>query len=368
VFLAASMSGCTARKSEPPQAQAPPPRDEFKIGIMTGTASQGAEDFRAGEQVERRYPGRVLHITYPDNFPSETETVVAQLVGLAADPRVRVILVGQAIPGSVTAARRIRQQRPDILIGFVGPHEDPDVVNGACDLAIEPDEHARGTAIVEAARKMGARNFVHYSFPRHLSQQFIAERRDIMKKACARHGMRFFSVEAPDPAGDDGLGAGQRFISEDVPRRLDSLGPATAFYSTSDGLQAPLIKAILAAAAGYFVEQDVPAPSQGYPEALGISIPSDKEDSLAWIHAENRRAIAAKRMSGHFGTWEQPVDMVAIRAGARLLVDAADKKADLRDSATVRRYLEAEAGVPLRLRRYDPKGNQWLILMDHVTY
>ena len=49
-------------------------------------------------------------------------------------------------------------------------------------------------------------------------------------------------------------------------------------------------------------------------------------------------------MSGHFGTWVQPVDMVSIRAFTNLLVDAVDGKADYHDSATVVRYLEAEAG------------------------
>jgi hypothetical protein len=335
---------------------------------MTGTATQGGEDFRAGEQVERRYPGRVKHVTYPDNFSIELETVVAQLAGLAADPDVRVIIVGQAIPGSATAARRIRATRPDILIGFVDPHDDPDSVNAACDIAIQPDEAARGVAIVANAQQMGARSFVHYSFPRHMSQPLMAQRRDIMSRECAKRGMKFVFVTAPDPAGDGGLSATQQFIVEDVPRELDTLGPETAFFSTNDGMQEPIIKAILEAGAGYFVEQDVPAPTQGFPEALGIRVPPDSADDMAWVHAENRRAIAERGMSGHFGTWTEPVDMVAIRAFTNLLVDAADKKANFRDSLTVAKYLAAEAGGPVRLRKYEPTGNQWLVLLDHVTY
>ena len=340
----------------------------FKIGIMTGTVSQGEEDFRAGEQVERKYPGRVKHVTYPDNFSSELETVVAQLTGLAADPAVKVIVVGQAIPGSVTAARKIREMRPDILIGFVGPHEDPDVVDQACDIAIQPDQAARGITIIEAAQKMGATNFVHYSFPRHMSQLLMAQRRDIMKQECDKRGMHFLFVTAPDPTGEGGLPAAQQFILEDIPRQLKKLGPATAFYTTNDGMQEPMIKALLTAKAGYFVEQDVPAPTQGFPAALGIRIPPDKAGDMAYINAENARVIAEKGMSGHFGSWFQPVDMVSIRAFADLLVDAVDKKVDFRDSTTVHQYLEREAGGPVKLRKYDPKGNQWLVVLDHVTY
>jgi hypothetical protein len=367
VALAAlAASGCSGKQGAPASGTAA--GDAFKIGIMTGTVSQGEEDFRAGEQVERKYPGRVKHVTYPDNFSSELETVVAQLTGLAADPAVKVIIVGQAIPGSVTAARKIREMRPDILIGFVGPHEDPDVVDQACDIAIQPDQATRGITIIETAQKMGATNFVHYSFPRHMSQLLLAQRRDIMKLECDKLGMHFWFVTAPDPTGEGGLPAAQQFILEDIPRQLKKLGPATAFYSTNDGMQEPMIKALLTAKAGYFVEQDVPAPTQGFPAALGIRIPPDKAGDMAFINAENARVIAEKGMSGHFGSWSQPVDMVSIRAFADLLVDAVDKKADFRDSTVVRQYLEREAGGPIKLRKYDPKGNQWLVVLDHVTY
>lgn len=363
----AALAGCSAPRTKAPATGAAA-AGAFKIGIMTGTVSQGEEDFRGGEQVEAKYPGRVKHVTYPDNFSTELETVIAQLTGLAADPAVKVIVVGQAIPGSVTAARKIREQRPDILIGFVGPHEDPDVVNEACDLAIQPDQYARGITIIATAQEMGANNFVHYSFPRHMSQMLLAQRRDIMKKECDKRGMHFYFVTAPDPTGEGGLPAAQQFILEDIPRQLKKLGPATAFYSTNDGMQEPMIKAILQEKAGYFVEQDVPAPTQGYPAALGIAIPPDKAGDMAWINGENKRLIAEKGMTGHFGTWTQPVDMVSIRAFTNLLVDAVDKKADYRDSSTVRRYLEAEAGGPVKLRKYDAKGNQWLVVLDHVTY
>ncbi|HEY6867768.1 MAG TPA: DUF3798 domain-containing protein [Candidatus Eisenbacteria bacterium] len=368
VLSAVAVAGCSREKGPAPSPKASPATKPFEIGIMTGTVTQGEEDFRAGEQVERRYPGRVRHITYPDNFPSELETVVAQLAGLAADPDVKVILVGQAIPGSTTAARRIRETRPDILLGFVGPHEDPDSVGPACDVAIGPDPIARGVTIIAAAQQMGARNFVHYSFPRHLSQLLVARRRDIMEAECDKRGMRFHAVTAPDPTGRGGLPAAEQFILADVPRELEQLGPATAFYSTSDGMQEPLIRAILEARAGYFVEQDVPAPTQGYPAALGLRVPADSADDMAYVNGENRRLIAERGMSGHFGTWSQAVDMISIRALASLLVDAADRKADVHDSATVRRYLELEAGGPVTMRRYDPHSNQWLIMLDHVTY
>ncbi len=374
IVAALLLAGCSGRGNNASSSATPTsaPSDTagaagFHIGVMTGTTSQGEEDFRAGQQVAKKYGARVKLVTYPDNFMNEQETVIAQLTGLASDPQMKVICVAQAIPGSVAAARKIRETRPDILIGFVGPHEDPDVVDQASDIAIQPDQLARGVAIIENAQKMGAKNFVHYSFPRHMSQLLLSQRRDVMKKECDKRGMKFYFVTAPDPMGEGGLPAAQQFILEDVPRQLQRLGKQTAFYTTNDGMQEPLIKSILQNG-GIFVEQDVPAPTAGYPAALGMAIPPDKAGDMDWINGEIKRLLAAKGGTGRFGSWTQPVDMVTLRAMVDLLVDAVDKKADYKDIGTVKKYMEKEAGGQIQIKRYDPKGNQFLVVLPHITY
>ena len=369
LLLAAFVFGCSGKSGQNTAAtsNSAAPSEGFKIGIMTGTVSQGEEDFRGAQQVIAKYGSRVKHVTYPDNFSTELETVIGQLTGLAADPDVKVIIAAQAIPGSAAAARKIRETRPDILIGFVGPHEDPDLINNVCDVATQPDQIVRATTIIENAQKMGAKNFVHYSFPRHMAQLLLKQRKDLMEQECKKRGMNFYFVTAPDPTGESGLPGAQQFILEDVPRELKKLGPETAFYSTNDGMQEPMIRAILQHG-GYFVEQDVPAPTAGFPAALGLSIPADKAGDMNYLNEQIKQAIAKKGMSGHFGSWTQPFDMVAIRAFTDLLVDAVDKKADFKDMATVQRYVEKEAGGPVKIRKYDEKGNQYLIVLDHITY
>lgn len=362
------LSSCSKQPATHSNPESSSDSGNVNVGIMTGTVSQGEEDYRAGQQIAARFPGRVNTVTFPDNFSTEVETVISQLVGLAADPKVKVVIAGQAINGSVAAARKIREQRPDVLIGFMYPHEDPDVAMTVSDLAILPDELARGSKLIENAQKMGAKHFVHYSFPRHMSMVLLARRRDIMTSECQKRGIQFHFVTAPDPTGEGGLPGTQQFILEDVPRQLARFGPETAFFSTNDGMQEPLIRALLTAKKGYFVEQSTPAPTAGYPAALGLAIPQDKKGDMAWISSENKRLIAEHGMSGHFGTWSQSIDMVALRAIAALLVDAAARKIDVRDSTTVRRYIEAEAGGPVTLHRYSPNGNLWLVMMEHITY
>jgi len=362
-----AVSACSGRREEASShAPLPPPAEPSRIGIMTGSAAQGGEDYRAAVTIARRYPRRVMHITFPDNFPRESVTVVAQLSGLAGEPKLKSIVVGQAIPGSVVAARAVRAVRSDMRIGFVTPRDDPDSVAAVCDLAIGPDEITRGRTIVEAAHDMGARALVHYSFPRHLAEPLLSQQRDLMRSECARRGMRFTAVMTPDPAGAPGTSAAHAFLSGDVPRELERWGPATAFYTTSDALQEPLVRAIVAARRGYLVEQALPGPAVGYPAAFDLPEGSSQEpDSL---HAALRQHVAALGMSGHFGTWTASVEGVAMCAMGSLMLDALDHKADPHDSATVRRYLEAETRTPVRMRRSRPGVDQWLILFDHVTY
>lgn len=373
-LLALALTGCQksggAPATQATTASAPQVQIPFKIGIMTGTVSQGEDEFRAGQMVTAKYGAdHVKHVTYPDNFMQEQETVIAQLVGLAADPDVKVIVVGQAIPGSIAAVRKIREKRPDIKIAFIEPHEDPAMVNESADVAVQPDQLARGATIVQTAKQMGVTDLVHYSFPRHMSQELLARRRDAMKAAAAANGIKFHFVTAPDPMGEGGLNATQQFVMEDVPRELKLHGAKTAFFSTNCGMMDPMIKSVLTNG-GYIPEQCCPSPTHGYPTALGVSIPPDKAGDMEFISEQNRRVIAENKMTGHFGTWPVAEAMLSIRALTDLLVDAELGKADYKDPATVKKYMESlAAGHAVTLNKYDEKkGNSYLFLVSGIYY
>jgi uncharacterized protein DUF3798 len=372
-FILLTLAGCSGKTDGTAKAQTasvePQVKIPFKIGIMVGTVSQGEDEFRAGQMVVAKYgQDHVKMVTYPDNFMQEQETVISQLVGLSSDPEVKVIVVGQAIPGTIAAVRKIREKRPDILIGMIEAHEDPDMVNATADIAIQPDQLARGRTIVEVAKKMGVTDLIHYSFPRHMSQPLLARRRDIMKSAAAANGIKFHFVTAPDPMGEGGLPATQQFVMEDVPRELKQYGPKTAFFSTNCGMMDPMIRTVLNNG-GYVPEQCCPSPTHGYPTALGIAIPPDKAGDFAYINAENKKVIAEHNMTGHFATWPVPEVMLSIRAVTDLLVDSTMKKADYKDQATVKASMEEHAGVPITLTKYDEKkGNSYLFLVSNIYY
>ncbi len=278
----------------------------FHIGIMTGTVSQSEDDLRGAERMIEEYGntasgGMITHITYPDNFMSEMETTISQLAGLADDPKMKVIVVNQAIPGTTEGFRRVREKRPDILLFAGEAHEDPGVITSAADLAVNCDNIARGYLIPLCAQKLGVKTFVHISFPRHMSYETLGRRRAIMEAACKDLGIKFVFETAPDPTSDVGVAGAQQFILEKVPAWLEQYGKDTAFFCTNDAHTEPLLKRI-AELGGYFIEADLPSPLMGYPGALGIDLSKEKGDWPA-ILKKVEEAVARSGGAGRMGTW-----------------------------------------------------------------
>ena len=279
---------------------------QFHIGICTGTVSQSEDDLRGAEQSIAEYGdvasgGMIQHITYPDNFMQEMETTISQIVGLSDDPKMKAIIVNQAIPGTTEAFRRIKEKRPDILCIAGEAHEDPGVIESAADLVINADNIARGYLIIAAAQKMGATDFVHISFPRHMSYELLSRRRNIMEEACNDMGIKFHFETAPDPTSDVGVAGAQQFILEKVTAWLEKYGPDTAFFCTNDAHTEPLLKRV-AEMGGYFVEADLPSPLMGYPGALGIDLSAEKGNFPA-ILGKVEQAVIDKGGKGRMGTW-----------------------------------------------------------------
>ncbi len=278
----------------------------FHIGIVTGTVSQGEDELRGAERLIEEYGdvasgGMIQHITYPDNFMQEMETTISQIAGLTDDPLMKAIIVNQSIPGTTEAFRRVKERRPDILCFAGEPHEDPGVIESVADLAINVHNIYRGYLIPLAAKKMGATDFVHISFPRHMSYELLSRRRNIMEAACNDIGVKFHFETAPDPVSDVGVAGAQQFILEKVPAWLEKYGKDTAFFCTNDAHTEPLIRQIVAHG-GYFVEADLPSPLMGYPGALGVDLSAEKGDFQA-ITKKIEEVIVEKGAAGRLGTW-----------------------------------------------------------------
>lgn len=301
---------------------------DYHIGVVSGTVSQSEDSLRGAEELVKMYGasdkgGMVTHVTYPDNFMQEMETTISQMVGLADDPQMKVIIVAEAVPGTVEAFRRIREKRPDILLIANAPHEDPEIISDAADLVTNPDNVARGYLIVKAAKEMGATKFMHISFPRHLSYELLSRRRNIMAETAKDLGMEFIDMSAPDPVSDVGVAGAQQYILEQVPNWLEKYGKDTAFFATNDAHTEPLLKRV-AEVGGYFVEADLPSPTMGYPGALGIKFSEDEKGNWPKILKKVEDTVVAKGGAGRMGTWAYSynfISVIALGEHARAVVE-----------------------------------------------
>ena len=76
---------------------------DYKIGIITGTVSQGEEEYQQAQKMKEKYGDMIVTATYPDNFSTETVQTIATVSNLAADPAVKAIVFVQAVPGATAA-------------------------------------------------------------------------------------------------------------------------------------------------------------------------------------------------------------------------------------------------------------------------
>lgn len=310
LILTFGMVGCAKKTPTPstttPTTAAVTETKKMHIGIVTGTVSQGEDELRGAEAMIKKYGdaasgGMIKHVTYPDNFTQELETTISTITGLADDEDMKVIVVNQAIPGTVAAFKQIREKRPDILLLANSSQEDTAMIEGAADLVVDPDNVNRGYLMILAAKKMGAKTFVHISFPRHMSIELLSLRKNIMEQACKDLGLKFVFETAPDPTSDVGVPGAQQFILEKMPAWVEKYGKDTAFFCTNDAQTEPLLKRV-AELGAIFVEPDLPSPIMGYPGAFGIDL---KAEAGNWpeILKKVEATVVAKGGSGRMGTW-----------------------------------------------------------------
>lgn len=363
------------KAAEPTKAEEPA-KPNYKIAIYTNTVSQNEEEFRSGEQAAKKYPGMIVTQTMPDNFMKEQETLIANAVSLVSDPAVKALIMNQSVGGAAAAFDKVRAVRPDVLLIAIQPVET-DVMPSKADILLQADELNMGYAMPAQAQKLGAKTFVHYSFPRHMSYPLLAQRKEIFKAECEKLGIEFVDATAPDPTGDAGLPGAQQFIIEDVPRKVAEYGKDTNFFSTNCGMQEPLIKTALAEGA-IVAQQCCPSPYHGYPGALGIQIPEDKAGDVEFIIGEIKAKVGAKGGTGRYSTWPIPISMLSTAAGVEYAIMYAEGKLkDKNDPEALKKAYEAAGGTGIQFTNYTEKDkdgkevkhdNFYLLLCDYITF
>jgi len=342
---------------------------DYKIGVFTGTVSQGEEEFRAAENMIAKYGAdKIVHMTYPDRFMAEQETIITNLLGMASDPLVEALVIVQAVPGMSPAIDKVRELKPDILIIAGVPAEDPAMIAARADVVLNTDDLGRGVCTLEQAQALGAKTFVHYTFPRHMSYELLSQRREIMRETAEKLGIQFVDADAPDPTGDAGVPGTQMFITEDIPRKVAEYGKDTAFFGTNCSMMEPLIKQVVDEGA-IFPVQCCPSPYHAYPGALGIEIPEDKKGNVAWILEAIEQKLVELGAGGRLSTWPIPVNMAYIEAGVAYAIDYLEGNIDKRlDKERLEAIFAEITGSTINLVPFGDLDNYLMFKSGYITF
>ena len=331
-------------------------KSDYKIGIITGTASQGEEEYQAAQNLKAKYGDKVVTATYPDNFSTETEQTIATVTNMAADPDVKAIIFVQAVPGAAAAINKVKETRDDILFVTGVCAEDPAVIAAAADICMLVDEIQMGTTIIEQAAKMGAKTFVHISFERHLGYATISARQALFKENCARLGLEYVEATAPDPTGDAGVTGAQAWVTENIKVYVDQYGKDTAFFCTNCSMQVPLIQQCAELGAIY-PQQCCPSPYHGYPSAFNISTEGHEGD-VPYMLEQITAKVAEYGNTGRMSTWEVPVNMVMIEAGFNYAEKWIKGEITERcDEAALLKEIQAIAGDAASIAKYSDEAS-----------
>jgi hypothetical protein len=302
------------------------------------------------------------------------EVTIANFQSLA-DAGATAIVMVQAVPGAIAAITRTRELFGDDIFFFAGVlQEPPSEVAQFADIGMLSDDLSMGRVIIEQAARMGAENFAHISFPRHLGMQNIAARRELLMETAAEYGLEWIELTAPDPTAE-GVAQAQMFILENVPRWVDEFGPNTAFFSTNCGLQEPLITQI-ASYGGFYPLQCCPSPFHALPAAMNVSL-EGREGDILFLIDQLRDAFAAIDATGRFSTWPVPINMLLVEVGVEYAIEYLEGRTNGRhDREVLLRIVDEVAAtynstVEVRNWPSDDGGeldNIYRVLADFVTF
>ena len=347
----------------------------YKIAVLTGTTTQGEEEYYAATSLIEKYGDKIVHDTYPDNFSSEVETTISKLIAFASDPEVKAIIFVQAVQGGVSAFTQIKESlgRDDILLIAGVPAEDPGDISAAADIVLAVDEIGCGYQVADLAAEWGCDVIVHYSFARHLSYETIVAKRDAMKMTAETYGIEFVERDCPDPTGDAGMSGAQAAVLEDVPKVMQEYaGKKVCFYCTNCGIQVALQQAVLAAGDdAYYALPCCPSPFHGYQEAFGLDATyGDIEGAI--VNLAN--FLDENGATGRFSTWAIPVNMSMINASYEYACAYAEGKLEGKvDEAFLTECFSTAAGSEATLGKYtDATGtvqeNYYLIQFSPIDF
>ena len=343
----------------------------FKVGIVTPTLSVSEDEFRGATNMVEKYPDNVVHVTLPENFNTEIETAISQIVSLADDEDMKAIVVVSGQSGLLPALQQVKEKREDIITITAPIWDDPDMMSEYIDVNLDANWAKRGETIVTLAKEMGAKTFIHYSFPTHLAKESIVARRDMMKETCEKEGLKFVEVTTPDPQTGQGPAAMQQFLSEDIPRQIEKYGPDTNIFGSNCGMYEVILSKALELK--YTVaEQCCPTPTQAYPTVMNLEISEEDSQNFDKINEMISEKAAEAEMTGRLGGWPMPMTVFlpefAVELAMQMVTNDLTKE-DVCADGYLQNLAKETYGIEVGFEKLkEETDNYQLMIMEQIKY
>lgn len=371
VSLVACTGDSTADNKTPESTQNNSQSDQaYKIGIVTPTLSTSEDEFRAGSEMVDKYPEIVKHITLPENFNAELETGISQILSLADDPEMKAIIVNSGQSGLIPAFQKIKERRPDILT-IATMMDEPEMMAKHIDLNFSTDWARRGVTIPNKAKEMGAKTFIHYSFPTHLAKESIGIRKDAMEETCKELGLEFVEIMTPDPQTGDGTTPMLQFLREDIPRQIEKYGTDTNIFGTN----CPMYDVILDEALKLkftVAEQCCPTPTQAYPTVMNLEIEEEDLGDYDKINEMITEKAKEAGMTGRLSGWAMPSQIYVPKFEVELAKHIIENNLEVDENILNKEFLddfsEKVMGVRADFNAMDINANNYYMLILESIY
>lgn len=342
---------------------------DYKIGVVTPTLSVSEDEFRAAENMVKKYPNIVKHITLPENFSTEIETGLSQIESLADDPKMKAITISSGQSGLLPAFQKIKEKRPDIITITAPIWDDPDMMSQYIDVCLDTDWVRRGESIARKAHDMGAKTLIHYSFPTHMAKEVIVNRHDKMKETAEALGMTFVDVTTPDPQTGNGPSAMQQFLREDIPRQIEKYGKDTNIFGTN----CPMYDVILDEALKLkylMAEQCCPTPTQAFPTVMNLEIAAEDAGNYAKINEMISAKAKEADMTGRLSGWPTPVTIFLPEYSVELAkVMIENPEFDYKNLESLNALGKDMTGFGVDFQKLKPElDNYFVMIMDSIFY
>ena len=286
-----------------------------------------------------------------------------------------VVVSGQS--GLLPALQKVKEKNSDILTVTAPIWDDPNMMSQYIDINLDTDWARRGQTIAQKASDMGAKTFIHYSFPTHLAKEAISKRKDMMKSTCESLGIEFVEVVTPDPQAGDGVAAMQQFLREDIPRQIEKYGPDTNIF----GSNCPMYDVIIDEALKLkfiVAEQCCPTPTQAFPTVMNLEISEEDAGNFEKINEMIKEKSAEAGMTGRLSGWPIPATIFMPEFAVELsknMIDNSLTPSDVLNPEYLNKFAKDTFNVGVDFQDYfkDSKDeaqnhNYYMMIMDSIFY